>query len=320
MITVLCPTYNEIKNITGLMKYFIDVNPSDKELIIIDGGSTDGTRECVLEGTKEHQNIRLLDNPDKYVPFALNLGIKESKGEIIVRIDAHSIYAEDYFTEIIKTFERTGADIVGGPTRILVENDFDEAINYVLKHKFGTGDNKLHNEDFRGYTEHVTFGAWKRSIFSDLGYFNEKLVRNQDDEFHYRAYVNGKKIFLEPEIKLWYKPRQNLIALFKQYFQYGLYKPLVLSLTKKASRIRHFIPALFAAYLVSLPVFVYSGLYFSLIPLIIYIISVIAFSFKSSLKFKMKILTALIFGTLHIAYGLGFILGMPKSLNFIRHR
>src|SRR6188768_1539327 len=128
MISVVCPVYNEINYIQQILDFFISAQPADKELLIIDGGSTDGTREVVQKIAKSNSQIRLVNNPDKFVPFALNTAIRECKGSIIVRLDAHTEYANDYFTKILECFERTNADIVGGPMRAVGKNAKQRAV------------------------------------------------------------------------------------------------------------------------------------------------------------------------------------------------
>ncbi len=310
MITVICPTYNEANYIEKVLKFFINAMPEDKELLLIDGGSDDGTKEIVNEWSKKYSNIHLLNNPDKYVPFALNIGVIRSKGDPIIRLDAHTEYEEDYFTQIINTFEKSGAEIVGGPMRAIGKTEFQRAVAYCTSTSFGIGGSKIHKEDYEGESDHVYLGAWQKKIFNDIGLFDEKLKRNQDDEFHYRALSLGKKIYLNPEIKSYYYPRSSLKNLFKQYFQYGLFKPLVLKKVKSEAKFRHLIPPLFVLYLITLPIAIKFPLY--LLPLIVYLIMSLFFSVNNRMNFTEKFFSWIAFFILHISYGSGFILGLGK--------
>ncbi len=139
MITVICPTYNEANYIEKVLKFFINAMPEDKEFFIIDGGSDDGTIEIVNKWAEKYSNIHLLDNSNKFVPFALNIGISKSKGDPIIRLDAHTEYEEDYFIQIINTFEKSGADIVGGPMRAKGNTAFQRAVAYCTSTSFGIG-------------------------------------------------------------------------------------------------------------------------------------------------------------------------------------
>src|SRR5436190_559355 len=124
MLTVICPVRNEESYIENVIRFFLNAKPSEKELFIVDGNSTDKTKEIVLKYSSEHPEIHLLDNPQQIVPYALNEAIKVSKGDPIVRLDAHTIYANDYFEKILETFAKTNADIVGGPMRAEGKTDF----------------------------------------------------------------------------------------------------------------------------------------------------------------------------------------------------
>ena len=310
MISIICPVYNELEYIDSIVKFFINSAPESKELIFIDGGSTDGSIATIRNYENKYNNIRLINNPDKYVPYALNLGIKNSKGEIIVRIDAHCHFSNDYFEQIIQTFKSVDADIVGGPTRIYPEAGFREAAGFVMSHPFGIGNSKVHNLNFRGYVDHVTFGAWKKNIFYDIGYFDERLIRNQDDEFDYRAKSKGKKIFLNPDIKLWYIPRDSYIGFFKQYFQYGFYKPMVLLKIKSEIKFRHLVPSLFVIYIILCILFPRFPLI--LIPLYIYAGIIFTVALFSNHGLRNKIRIPLLFFSIHMAYGTGMLLGLFK--------
>lgn len=313
MISVICPVLNEINYIKKLLEFFKSVYPSEKELIIIDGGSADGTKEIIQQWSQIYSDVILLNNPYKYVSYALNIGIKAASGDPIIRIDAHCDYSPDYFVKILETFQKTKADIVGGPTRIIAVTGFQKAVEKILTSKLGVGNNKIHDMYFNGYVDHVTFGAWRKSLFEEIGYFDEHLVRNQDDEFHYRAISFGKKIFLNSEIKLWYHPRDNYKGLFLQYFQYGFYKPFVFSKVKSSMRIRHLIPSSFILYLLILP-FTNVQIYW-IIPLFLYLLLIGMVTLLSRLKLKIKFHLLLLFPLIHISYGLGFIFGLFSIIN-----
>lgn len=310
MLTAICPVYNEENYIHNVIEFFLKAKPVDKELYIIDGNSSDKTVEIVKKYQETNSNIYLLDNPDKYVPYALNKAIKASKGDPIVRLDAHTKYADDYFEQILDTFNRVDADIVGGPMRAIGDTSFQKAVAFSTSTKMGVGDSSFHFEQEEGYADTVYLGSWKREIFDEVGYFDERMVRNQDDEFHYRAKSFGKKVYLNPRITSYYYPRAEPSKLFKQYYQYGLYKPLVLKKIKSAVKLRHLIPSGFVLYLLSLPLIAISTLW--LLPLLIYILLALYFTTKAPFDIKTKLNVFISYPILHIAYGSGFILGLFK--------
>lgn len=309
MISIVCPVYNEENYISGLLDYLASVQPLEKEIFFIDGGSKDSTVAIIKQATTKHPGIHLLFNPNRYVPFALNLAIPECRGNIIVRLDAHCTYAEDYFLKVLEVFDKSGADIVGGPTRTAYHNHVQQAVGYAISSRFGVGGSRVHQVNYEGESDSVTFGAWRREIFKDTGLFDTRLKRNQDDEFHYRAKSLGKRIYQSPEIKLYYFPRSTIRSLFEQYFQYGNYKPLVLQKIKSEIKLRHVIPSLFVLYLIFMPVLVLIHQSFAAF-LFLYIIFLFFFSFRNAMPIKAKLLCLLVYPTLHVAYGLGFIKGL----------
>lgn len=316
-ISVVCPVFNEEKYIKSILDFFASAPPEHKELFIIDGGSIDNTKQIYEHWIAENPKyaIHWLDNPQKYVSFALNKAIPLCKGDIIVRLDAHTSYANDYFIKILETFDNTGADIVGGPMRATGNTPLQMAVAHSTSSIFGIGDSSFHDENHRGFVDSVYLGAWKSDIFTEIGMFDEELIRNQDDEFHYRAIDRGKKIYLNPEIKSNYYPRNNFRSLFSQYHQYGYYKPLVLKKVKSGIRIRHLIPSFFVLYIATVLLMSAIGHSSLLIfaPLLLYIFLDLFFSIINRLPFTSRMLSILVYPTLHIAYGTGFISGIINT-------
>ena len=313
MVSIICPVYNESKFIEKVLDFCVNAKPLDKEIIFIDGGSKDDTCDIIRRWIEKYPQIKLLHNARKIVPFALNLAIQEAKGDSIIRIDAHTDYALDYFEKILETFEKTGADIVGGPTRTSFLDKTQEAVAYAICTSFAIGNSRVHQEDYEGFTDSVTFGSWKKSIFSKTGLFDESLKRNQDDEFHYRARSLGFTIYQSPDIKLYYYPRNTLKGLYKQYFEYGLYKPLVLKKVKSGTSWRHLIPSAFVLYVFSLFIAIALKLYFWFVFLGLYILTDIAVCIKSGKSFPVMLRLFLVYPTIHFAYGIGFIQGLFKK-------
>lgn len=311
MISIICPVYNEILHIEDLLKFLINVKPEQNEVLIVDGGSTDGTVDKIKQYAKDHSNLRLLHNPEKYVSYALNCAIAAAQGEVLVRIDGHCDYADDYFISILSVLKESGADIVGGPTRTAFHNAFQQAVGYAISTKFGVGNSKVHEIEFEGESDSVTFGAWKKEIFAKVGQFDPQLKRNQDDEFHYRARSYGLKVYQSPKIRLYYYPRSDLKSLFAQYYEYGLYKPLVLKKVKSEWRLRHIIPTAFALYLLLWPVSMLIQP-FLVIPALAYMILLLYFSFANDLPFSSRVYNLAIYPCIHFAYGVGFLMGLNK--------
>lgn len=315
IISIIIPCRNEENFIAGVLENILaqDYPNELTEVFVVDGNSSDSTKIIALNFSDKFHKLQVLDNPSQTVPFALNHAIKKTTGKFIVRMDAHTSYASDYLSKIIQTFQETGADIVGGPMRAAGKTHFQKAVACCTSTKMGIGDSSFHNEYAKGYVDSVYLGAWKREIFNDTGLFDERMKRNQDDEFHYRARSKGKKIYLHPEIRSVYYPRSTAKKLFIQYFQYGLYKPLVLKKIKSEIKLRHLIPPAFVCYLISLIPLIVLGYEIAMVPLLIYLLLACCFSLLNKLSLRSKLYCLVIYPILHISYGTGFIIGLTKN-------
>ena len=223
MLSVICPIYNEEKYIAKCIESILaqDYPKDDIEVIFVDGRSTDNTREIVAKYIEEYPFIKLIDNDRKIVPTALNIGIRNSIGDIIIRIDAHAIFPINYFSELTKNLELLNAENVGGICRTLPINKSNvcESIAAVLSSRFGMG-----NSYFRigasqiKQVDTVPFGCFRRELFNKIGYFDEELIRNQDDEFNGRIINNGGKIYLLPHIIIDYYARDTIGKVYKMFY------------------------------------------------------------------------------------------------------
>lgn len=319
-VSVIVPCRNE----AGFISYCLDSiisqdYPKDRlEILVVDGISTDGTREVVKEYERKCGFIRLLENPRKIVSTALNIGIQNAKGNIIIRMDAHNIYEKSYVSKCIKYLKEYNVDNVGGICITLPANNtiVARSIALALSHPFGVG-----NAYFRigskkpRFVDTVPFGCYKREVFEKIGLFDENLVRNQDDEFNLRLIKNGGKILLAPDIVSYYYARDSLSKLWKMYFQYGYFKPLVAQKIGDVLTWRQLIPAIFVSSLMFTGVLsFFSKLFLCLFSLIMcsYLIANFGFSLAIAVKNGLKFLQFLpvVFFTLHFSYGLGYLKGI----------
>ncbi len=308
-ISVICPAFNGAPHLDQLMDFFVNALPADKELLYVDGMSKDGSREMVQEWSKKHPNIHLIDNPKKYVPFGLNKAIRQAKGEYIARLDAHTEYPNDYFEKCLRILQKSGADNVGGYIVSKGKTTVGKAIAVAMSSQFGVGNSEFRTELTDRFVDTVPFGFWKREAFDKFGLFDEELMRNQDDEFNYRTNKLGGKIFLSSEIKSEYYVRDSYKAMFKQYYEYGVYKPLVFKkLGNEGVRIRHIVPIGFSLYLMTSVAACW--FWWWSLPFLLYLLLNIIFSFKSTESLLVKLFTIPAYTLLHLAYGLGFGVGM----------
>jgi len=316
-VSLIIPVYNEEEFLNKLFKSIKNQDyPKDLlEIIIVDGNSSDKSLEIIKTYQDEFPNLIILNNPNKFVSFSLNLAIKKAKGDYIVRWDAHTIYKNDYISKCVEYLNKTDAVNVGGAIRLVGHNPIQKAIKLATTSIFGIGNSSFHYEDFEGYVDTVYLGAFKKEIFEKIGLFDEELVRNQDDELNFRIIKSKEKIYLSSQIKSYYYPRNSLKSLWKQYFEYGYWKVKVIKKHKIPSSIRHIIPVTFVLSIILgilLTLFKGIGL-FILIPVLgSYIIALSFFTIKICLKenFKNFELLASVFPILHLSYGLGFLKGL----------
>ena len=182
--------------------------------------------------------------------MGLNAAIRVAQGSIIIRLDAHTKYAPDYIRQCLAVLQETGADNVGGPCIAEGKGFVSQAIAAAFHSPFAVGGARWHDLDYVGAADTVHLGCWRREVFDRIGLFDEELVRNQDDEFNLRLTRAGGKIWHSPRIKSWYRPRESLRALIRQYMQYGYWKVRVIQKHKMPASVRHLIPGGFVLLLI----------------------------------------------------------------------
>jgi glycosyltransferase involved in cell wall biosynthesis len=282
--------------------------------------SDDGTRQIINIFQNRDNRIKCIDNVLKTTPVALNLGIREAKGEYIIRMDAHTGYPSDYVSKCIEYAMKTGADNVGGVWETVGEGYVGEAIALALSSKFGVGNSKYRTEQFEGYVDTVPFGCFKRSVFTQVGLFNEELIRNQDIEFNSRIRKSGGKIFLTPQIRSYYYCRNNLVDLWKQNYANGYWNIIILFKYPGTLSWRHFVPFIFILFLLvlaGLSPFLYMAKVLLILEMASYIAANLLFSMLVALKngFKYLFIMPAVFAILHFSYGSGSLWALLKYLS-----
>jgi GT2 family glycosyltransferase len=254
-VSVVIPTRNEEQTIAACLGAVLaqDYPAGRMEVLVVDGRSTDRTRAIVAElaATDPHARVQLLENPHRIASTALNIGIRAARGEIIARVDGHTILAPDYLRRCVETLAVTGADNVGGLLRPQGHGYAGTCIALATRSRLGIGNARFHYDERGGEVETVYLGCFRRSIFERIGLFDEGLVRNQDDELNDRIVAAGGRIWLSPHIRSTYVGRRSFRALWRQYFQYGFWKVRVLRRHPGARRLRHLAPAALVASLSS---------------------------------------------------------------------
>lgn len=321
-ISLIIPCHNEEKYIARCLNSVIEQDyPTDNlEILVVDGMSKDKTIQVVENYRKKFLSIKILKNPNKTTPYAFNLGIKYSKADIIMIMSAHSTLEKDYISKCLKYLYKHNVGNVGGIWITLPGDDtiIAQSIALTLSHPFGVG-----NAYFRTgseepkYVDTVPFGCYRKEVFKKIGFFNEKLIRNQDLEFNLRLKKAGGKILLVPDIVSYYYSRSTLRALAKNNFSNGFWVVYSTKFAKVPFSVRHLIPFFFVLSVCGSLIlsFIYRPfIYLFVLVFVAYLISNILFSLGISFKkgFKYFIPVILSFATLHFSYGFGSIWGLIK--------
>lgn len=307
-VTVIVPCLNEERHIAECLTSIVENEyPKDRvEILVVDGMSNDKTREII----KKFQNpnvkcqIKLLDNQRVITPAAMNVGIRNAKGDIIIKMDAHSVYEKDYISKCVQHLEESGADNVGGVLRPIPANHtlVARAIAVCLSHPFGAGGSYFRTgvEEPRE-VDTAAFGCYRKEVFDNIGFFDERMEKIEDLELNYRLKRAGGKIMLFPDIRASYYPSSdNPTDFFVHNFTDGIWATYPLKYGFKVG-LRHFIPLVFV---LTLPLSIWP-----------YILLSLFFSAQIALREKdLRLFFAmpLVFAARHIGYGLGSWYGVGK--------
>jgi hypothetical protein len=274
----------------------------------------------VADYAERHPQIRLLDNPKQITPTAFNIGISQSRGQVIMPLSAHALYPRNYVSDLVRWLLKSGADNVGGVlrTKAAADTPVARAIAVGMSHPFGVG-----NSYFRigtrkpRWVDTVPFGCYRREVFDKIGLFDEELVRNQDDEFNSRLLRKGGRILLVPEVASDYYARESLVKLWAMYQQYGFYKPLVAQKVGAVLTMRQLVPALFVLALVTTALAApLSTVARTLLCVLIgvYAVAVLACALAAAGANRTGLALLLVFPTLHFSYGTGFLRGVVRFM------
>jgi succinoglycan biosynthesis protein ExoA len=320
-VSIILAIKDEEKYIENTLKSILDQDyPFDNyEVLIADGNSKDATLEIVNEIASGDPRVQIFSNPGEIVAKGLNILIRQAKGEVIIRADGHTILESDYVSKCVSTLFDHQVQNVGGRMDGVASTPFGEAVVRATSSRLGVGDSAFHYSTRVEEVDSVYLGAWPAELFTEIGLFDEELVRNQDDEFNYRLRKHGGKIMLNPEIKSHYNVRSRPGTFWRQYFQYGFWKIRVLQKHLRQMSLRHFIPAIFMLGLVAcvfvcllIPFLRILGFGFILFYFVTTLLSALNIS---DCKVPKALRVCLAYWCMHTAYGLGFIVGLFRFWN-----
>lgn len=246
-VTVIMPVRNEERFIRRSLGAVLgqDYPTECLEVIVVDGNSSDTTLAVARAMQRDHcdHDVILIENPAQTTPSSLNIALSRARGEFVIRVDGHCVIPPDYVSRCIDVLLQKGAECVGGMCVTEPETPTAAAISIAQSSRFGVGNASFRVQDRTAkYVDTVPFGAWHRRVFETIGNFDEELVRNQDDEFNFRLAQAGGRIWYDPAISSRYFSRATYRGLWRQYFQYGLYKVRVAQKRRGVSSYRQLAP------------------------------------------------------------------------------
>lgn len=332
-VSIIIPCRNEERYIGGCLDSIIAGDyPRDRlEVLVVDGQSVDRTRVVVGAYAARYDFIQILENPKRITPCAMNVGIRQARGDVVMLLGAHAALSPTYVSRVVAALIETGADNVGGALVTLPSGDSAtaRAIALAMSHPFGVGNSHFRiGTAKRRWVETVGFGSYRKDVFQRIGLFDEALVRNQDGEFNARLIKHGGRILLIPDVVAYYYGRGTLAQVARMFFQYGYFKPLVAQKVGRVMTMRQVVPALFILSLLGTGLASY---WFAPAGLLCagiggsYAAAVTLFACKAAHRHGLKCgaIVAAVFPILHFSYGLGFLkraLELPaRSVIRIRH-
>jgi len=319
-VTIVMPIRNEADFIERAIESVLgnDYPVEKMEILVVDGMSDDGTRDIVTNLSKQDSRLTMLDNPKRITPAALNIGIKASRGEMFIRVDGHVEIPADFISKSIRCLhEHPEAWIAGGYIKTVADSFTGKAIAAAMQSPFGVGNSRFRLGDYEGWVDTLAFGAHHKWVVDKIGYFDEELVRNQDDEFNLRIILAGGKIWMSKSIRSTYFSRGFLRKLWKQYFQYGFWRIRTLQKHKRPASFRQIVPLLFVLSLLLLgfAAFLWKPLWIILVTeVILYLLGLAigAFDVGNKTGWRYAVLAPVVFAILHFAYGLGSLWGVVR--------
>jgi glycosyltransferase involved in cell wall biosynthesis len=315
-ISIIIPTLNEESHIRICLNSVLEAEyPDDAsvEIIIVDGGSIDRTTSIVLDYEKRFDCIKLIKTSSANCPTSMNIGIAASQGQYIAKVDAHGSVNKDYFQVAIALFQKyPTAGCVGGPITPLYTTSIGQANRWARHSYIGVGGGANTLPQHEGQVSSVQCGVYRLDVLKKVGFFDPALQFGEDEELNFRIMRNGYQIINTPKMTFSYQTRNTFKALFKQYFNYGKARFLVIKKHPSFFRIKHIVPSIFSSFLFAIPLLFFSKIlmFFIIFMLIIYLSILLIESIRIALKQKYLRLLFYIpvsFLSLHLGYGIGFI-------------
>jgi glycosyltransferase involved in cell wall biosynthesis len=325
-VSIIIPCYNEQATICKLLEsIYAQTYPRvDLEVVIADGMSSDGTRAAIAAFSDAHPDLHIcvVDNPRRIIPVALNCALAEAQGEIIVRLDAHSMPHPDYIERTVADLEAGLGENVGGVWEIHpgAETWLAHSIAVAASHPLGVGDAHYRHAERAAEVDTVPFGGFKRELLALIGLFDETLLSNEDYEFNTRIRKSGHKIWLDPSIRSVYFARPTLAELAKQYARYGYWKWKMLRRYPETLRWRQGLPPVFVLSLFAGAILAFFSLIIRILfacEILLYGLALAAAGIQRAVRERKAYLIIglpIAIATMHVSWGAGVLWSIIKMV------
>lgn len=320
MVSIILPVLNESKYIERCVKSLMN-NTYDRqkvEILVVDGGSNDGTREIVTKLASEDRRVRLIDNPGRILAAGINIGIESARGDVLIRMDGHAEAEKDFIEMNIEVLnEHSDAWCVGGAITTINQTYTGKVIAAAMSCPVGVGDARFRTGNYEGYSDTVAFGAYRKELFEKIGLLDENLLRTEDDDLHFRLRQAGGKIYISRKIRSKYFPRSSIVKVWRQYFQYGYWRIPTIMKHSQPATVRQVVPVLFVLGWIVLIIgaLLWQPAWYVLVAYAgLYIIGLLAGAILAIKKngFGVGIATPIVFPILHFGYGIGSLWGFIR--------
>ena len=284
--------------------------PGPLEVVVADGGSTDGTPAILERRAATEPRLRVVDNPDLEVAPGLNRAIEASGGEVVVRCDGHAEPAPDYVRIAVELLDQTGAANVGGRQMARGTTLVQRAVAIAMTSPFGIGNARFRYSSTAGPVDTVYLGVFRRTVLEQVGGFDRRLRRNQDYELNYRLRRSGEIVWFDPRLEVTYRPRSSLRSLWRQYLDYGRWKRVMLMRNPGSIAARQAAPPLLVIGLVVSAAAAAAGVPFWWVVPVSYAAFLVAGTITESIRRRDRAagLLPFVMATMHLAWGTGFLL------------
>lgn len=313
-VSIILTVLNEESHLRSAIQAALNSDyQGEIEIVIAVGPSKDQTMSIAKEIAGADSRVKVIENPSGKTPSGLNAALRNSKHEIVVRIDGHSEIEFDYISKAVATLRRTGAVNVGGVMAAEGVTAFEKAVARAMRSPIGVGAAKFHTGGSEGATDTVYLGVFQRRAIEEIGGYDEEFVRAQDWEMNYRLREKGGVIWFNPDLKVTYRPRSSIRKLAKQYFEYGRWRRMVSRTHKGTINFRYLAPPInLIINILSLAFGVLvSPLLF--IPSATYVLAILFSSLYIGKSWAERIRLPIVLITMHFSWGFGFI-SSPRNL------